>query len=216
LTRAQWGHERFKAAGDPFGRIRHLPKKSHGEMAFVQHMVASLGDGGRMAVVLPNGCFFRGGAEQLVRRDLIEEDVIEAVVQLPKDMFFGAGIPACWLVLNRAKRLSRRAQVLFIDGSELFERVETKNVLRDDDIDRIVAAYRSDDTVDGLSAFAANDEIAGHRYNLTVRRYVRGEGSNDDGALDLDEAVAAYRSARKRRQAAEETLDALLSTLEEI
>ena len=59
-----WGHERFKAAGDPFGRIRHLPTKSHGEMAFVQHMVASLADAGRMAVVLPNGCFFRGGAEQ--------------------------------------------------------------------------------------------------------------------------------------------------------
>ena len=66
-----WGHERFKAQGDPFGRIRHIPKKAHGEMAFVQHMVASLSARGRMAVVLPNGCFFRRGAEQLVRKDLI-------------------------------------------------------------------------------------------------------------------------------------------------
>lgn len=135
-----WGHERFKAAGDPFGRIRHLPKKSHGEMAFVQHMVASLAEGGRMAVVLPNGCFFRGGAEQQVRRDLVDGDLIDAVVQLPKDMFFGAWIPVCWLVLNRAKPAPRRGGVLLLDASELFERVDTKNVLRDDDIDRIVAA----------------------------------------------------------------------------
>jgi type I restriction enzyme M protein len=90
-----WGWDRLKAGGDRYGRIKHLPKKQHGEMAFVQHMVASLGDHGRLAVVLPNGCFFRGGAEQAVRRDLIDRNLVHAVVQLPKDLFFGSGIPAC-------------------------------------------------------------------------------------------------------------------------
>ncbi len=150
-----------------------------------------------------------------MRRDLVDADLIEAVVQLPSDMFFGAGIPACWLVLNRAKSSSRRGRVLLIDASELFERIDTKNVLRDDAIERIAAAYRSDDAEDGFSAFVATDEIAAHRYNLTVRRYVRGEPGSDDEALDLDEAIAAYRAARSRRQEAEASLDRMLSTLEE-
>ena len=98
-----WGHDKLKASGDPFGRIKYLPPKRHGEMAFVQHMVASLAADGRMAVVLPNGALFRARNEQLVRRDLIEADIVEAVIQLPKDMFYGAGIPACYLVINKAK-----------------------------------------------------------------------------------------------------------------
>ena len=98
-----WGHDKLKAGGDPFERIKHLPPKRHGEMAFVQHMVASLSDTGKMAVVLPNGALFRARNEQLVRRDLIEADTVEAVIQLPKDMFYGAGIPACYLVVNKDK-----------------------------------------------------------------------------------------------------------------
>lgn len=209
-----WGHERFKAAGDPFGRIRHLPKKSHGEMAFVQHMVASIAEDGRMAVVLPNGCFFRGGAEQLVRRDLVEDDIVEAVVQLPKDMFFGAAIPACWLVVNRAKSDSRRGRVLFIEASDLFKRIETKNVLRDEDIERVVSVFRSGEIVDGFSAFATRDEIAEHRYTLSPRRFVGGV-STDDDLVPFADALAAYREAQARRQRAEERLLAMVDSLDE-
>lgn len=210
-----WGHQRLKAQGDPFGRIRHLPRKSHGEMAFVQHMVSSLDEGGRMAVVLPNGCFFRGGAEELVRRDLIEDDCVEAVIQLPKDMFFGAGIPACWLLLNRGKRRARRGRVLFIDSTELFERVDTKNVLRDEDIDQIVAAFESDQAKDGFSAFVTTDVIADRRYNLTVRRYVRGEHNANGEVLELDDAITAYRESRTSREEAERRLGAILDALED-
>lgn len=136
-----WGHEKLKAGGDPFGRIVHLPPKSHGEMAFVQHMVASLTDTGRMAVVLPNGALFRGRTEEAVRRDLIEADWVEAVIQLPTDMFYGAGIPACYLVINKAKAESRSGRVLLIDASGCFTRVETKNVLQPEHIDRVEAAF---------------------------------------------------------------------------
>jgi type I restriction enzyme M protein len=114
-----WGHDWLKKAGDPFGRITHLPPKSHGEIAFVQHMVASLADTGRMAVVLPNGVFFRGGAELALRKDLVDADLVEAVIQLPKDMFFGAGIPACYLVANQAKGPSRAGRVLFVDATSV-------------------------------------------------------------------------------------------------
>src|SRR5207244_170641 len=96
-------HEPLRKAGDKFGRIAHLPGKSHPELVFVQHMVASLADNGRMAVLLPNGALFRARNEQAVRRQLVESDILEAVVQLPKGMFHGSGIPVAYLVVNKAK-----------------------------------------------------------------------------------------------------------------
>lgn len=169
-----------------------------------------------MAVVLPNGCFFRGGAEQLVRRDLVEADLIEAIIQLPKDMFFGAGIPACWLVLNRDKPTARRNRVLLIDASDMFERAERKNTLRDCDIERIVAAYRSNNTEEGFSATATRDDIAARRYNLTVRRYVRADNGDDPELPSLDEALAALRAAREALSAAEADLDSTLGQLDHL
>jgi type I restriction enzyme M protein len=209
-----WGHEKIKKAGDPFGRITHLPPKRHGEMAFVQHMVASLAEGGRMAVVLPNGALFRGRTEAAVRRDLIEADIVEAVIQLPKDMFYGAGIPACYLVINRAKPDNRRGRVLFIDGSQGFRRVDTKNVLRDEDIDRIIEAYRDDNGREQFSAWVPREEIAQRRFNLTVRRYVSASGEDEDVALSVAEALVELRSARADREAAEVELEALLLEIE--
>ena len=209
-----WGHERLKSQGDPFGRIRHLPKRSHGEMAFVQHMVASLNDHGRAAVVLPNGCFFRAGAEQLVRKDLVDGDLVEAVIQLPKDLFYGAGIPACWLVINKAKSEQRDGRVLFIDASAHYDRVDTKNVLPDSAIERIVAAFARNDAEEGFSAFATAQEVADRGYNLTVRRYVRSENSEAEDAPDLGEAVMAYREAQAQREGAQARLAQILGALE--
>lgn len=208
-----WGHERLKASGDPFGRIKHLPPKSHGEMAFVQHMVASLSPKGRMAVVLPNGVFFRGGAELAVREDLVAQDLIEAIVQLPKDLFYGAGIPACILVLNRDKLAERKGKVLFIDGSECFERRDTKNVLRDADIERIAATYIAGEPEDAFSALASTEDIAGHQFNLGPSRYVRGSAAADEEAISLAEALDALRTVRAERVVADEALDELLVQL---
>jgi type I restriction enzyme M protein len=208
-----WGYDRLKAQGDPFGRIRHLPKKAHGELAFVQHMVASLKSSGRLAVVLPNGCFFRGGAEQLVRKDLVDGDLVEAVVQLPKDLFFGAGIPASWLIVNRSKTATREGKVLFIDASELYERVDTKNVLREQDIDDIVAAFEHGAETDGFCAWGSNSDIAARDYNMVVRRYVGVGDGLDDATLSYDEALAAFNEAREQRQDAEARLLDLLGRL---
>ena len=213
FSSANWGHERFKQEGDPFGRITHVPPKSHGEMAFVQHMVASLADDGRMAVVLPNGTCFRGGPEQAVRRDLIGADLVEAVIQLPKDMFYGAGIPAVYLVVNKAKPASRSGKVLFINASDCFERRDTKNQLRQEDIDRIAAAFDDDELHDGFSSFATRDEIARNDHNLTVRRYIGPAESNGE-VLALTDAIAAYRSAKSQREEAERRLDNVLAALE--
>jgi type I restriction enzyme M protein len=207
-----WGHEKFKAGGDPFGRIHHLPPKSHGEMAFVQHMVASLADEGRMAVVLPNGALFRAGAEQAVRGALIEADLVEAVIQLPKDMFYGAGIPACYLIINKAKSSRRRERVLFVDGSEGFVRADTKNALREEDIERIVTAFRNDADEDGFSTWASKTDVKRRRFNLSVRRYVRG-GRGDEAALSFVDAIAELRAARAECRAADAAVDTLLDRM---
>jgi type I restriction enzyme M protein len=208
-----WGHEKLKSGGDPFGRINHLPPKRHGEMAFVQHMVSSLKEGGRMAVVLPNGALFRARNEQAVRSDLIEADIVEAVIQLPKDMFYGAGIPACYLVVNTAKPESRRDRVLFIDGSECFERQDTKNVMRDEDIDRIATAFGDGAEDDGFSVWVTREEIRSRRYNLSVRRYVRGAAEDEEG-LTLAEALAELRASRDECRSADSALDELLAELD--
>lgn len=210
-----WGHERFKSGGDPFGRIKHLPPKSHGEMAFLQHMVASVNDHGRLAVVLPNGVFFRGGAELAVRKDLIDADLVEAIVQLPVDLFYGAMIPACVLVLNRAKQDARIGRVLMIDNSDGFERRDTKNVLREDAIARVVSAFENGEHQDGFAGWATNEDIAAHRYNLVVRRYVQGGGEANGEVVDLDDAIAAYREARHVRVEADSRLEDVLKSLEE-
>lgn len=207
-----WGHEKLKAAGDPFHRIRHLPPKRHGEMAFVQHMVASLADEGRMAVVLPNGALFRAGNEQALRKELIEADLVEAVIQLPKDMFYGAGIPACYLVLNRAKPEPRQGRVLFIDGSDCFERADTKNVMRDEHIERIAEAFSDDEDRDGFSTWVANDAVVARRFNLTVRRYVG--GAEADAQVPLSEAIALLRAARLDAEAADARLTQVLAELD--
>lgn len=210
-----WGHERFKKSGDPYGRIKYLPPKSHGEMAFVQHMVASLDDEGMLAVVLPNGCFFRGGPELAVRKELVEADLIEAIVQLPVDLFYGAGIPACILVCNRAKAEERNGKVLMIDASEGFERRDTKNVLAQEAIQRVAAAFNAGVEESGYASWATTAEIAAHQFNLSVRRYVAGGGVDNGDVLDLEATVSAYREARAAREAAEAELDAVLSMLDE-
>jgi type I restriction enzyme M protein len=177
-------------------------------------MIASLNDHGRMAVVLPNGALFRTRTEQAVRRDLIEADIVEAVIQLPKDMFYGAGIPACYLVVNKDKPAARRGRVLFIDASDCYERQDTKNVLRDEDIERIVAAFRDDNEQPEFSAWVPHDEVRRRRYNLTVRRYIRGANGDDD-AITLAEATAELRAAREAGRAADAALDELLAGLDE-
>jgi type I restriction enzyme M protein len=210
-----WGHDKLKAGGDPFGRIQNLPPKRHGEMAFVQHMVASLNERGRMAVVLPNGALFRARNEQAVRRDLIEADIVEAVIQLPKDMFYGAGIPACYLIVNKDKPQSRRDRILFIDASDCFERQDTKNVLRDSDIDQIADAFGNDADAEGFAAWTSRDDVRARRYNLSVRRYVRDANGEDVEAITLAEAITELRASREECRVADAALDELLAELEQ-
>lgn len=137
---AKWSASQLFMSDDRFSQYGRLAPKSRADFAFVQHMVHQLADNGQMAVVLPHGVLFRGGAEEHIRKYLIKEkNYLDAVIGLPAGIFYGTSIPTTILVFKKCKENNNN--VLFIDASEYFERVQTQNILREEDINRIIATY---------------------------------------------------------------------------
>jgi type I restriction enzyme M protein len=165
----KWGAE--GAAKDPYERFwRGVPPRSRGDYAFISHMVeVSDVATGRVAVIAPHGVLFRGAAEGRIRRKLVEENLLHAVIGLPPNLFYGAGIAAAILVFRR-ERPDRK--VLFIDASREFESGTPQNRLRDADIARILEVYRARKAVDKYAYLADYEEIADNDYNLNIPRYV--------------------------------------------
>ena len=177
---AQWSASPLFMSDDRFSQYGKLAPSSKADFAFVQHMVYQLADNGTMAVVLPHGALFRGGAELQIRRYLIEEkNYLDAVIGLPANIFYGTSIPTCILVFKKCRE--NPEDVLFIDASQHFDKVKTQNILRHEDIERIVDCYRnrtetpkfsarvpihSRDAINRVSTIADND------YNLNIPRYV--------------------------------------------
>ena len=134
----EWGRE--MAEHDPYGRFRFgVPPKTKGDLAFVQHMIATTNTTGMVGVVMPHGVLFRGAAEGDIRKGILQEDLVEAVVGLPTNLFYGTGIPAAILILNRAKKPERKGKVLFIEGSREFKEGSAQNYLREGDVQKIAA-----------------------------------------------------------------------------
>jgi type I restriction enzyme M protein len=165
----KWGAE--KAETDRFNRFwRGVPPKSKGDYAFITHMIeTSLDTDGKVGVIVPHGVLFRGGKEGLIRRKLIEENLLEAVIGLPANLFYGTGIPTSILIFNKAKKTT---DVLFIDASREFSREKTQNKLRKDDIKKIVSTYKGFDAKDKYSHVATLKEIEEAEFNLNIPRYV--------------------------------------------
>ena len=174
----KWGHE--NAAHDPFNRFwRGVPPKSRGDYAFISHMVEIALEGeGKVGVIVPHGVLFRSGAEGVIRRHLIEENILEAVIGLPAQLFFGTGIPAAILIFNKGRKSWDKAEgvrdkhVLFIDASREYEDGKRQNRLRDQDIEKIVSTFREFKEVEKYSHLATLDEIEEAEFNLNIPRYV--------------------------------------------
>ena len=165
----KWGYE--FAGADPFERFeRGVPPKSKGDYAFITHMISTITeDSGRVGVVVPHGVLFRGSSEGKIRQKLIEENLLDAVVGLPANLFFGTGIPAAILVFKKNKP---DTTVVFIDASR--EYVDGKNQcnLGEQHLDKIVATYNARETVDKYAYVADFDEIKENDFNLNIPRYV--------------------------------------------
>lgn len=165
----KWGAD--TAADDRFRRFhRGIPPKSKGDYAFITHMVETANeDGGRVGVIVPHGVLFRGGAEGKIRKQFIDENILDTVVGLPSNLFFGTGIPAAILIFKKNRK---NKDVLFIDASAEYEDGKNQNRLRQQDIEKIYDTYTKRETIGKYSYVAGIDEIKENDYNLNIPRYV--------------------------------------------
>lgn len=199
-----WGRELWES--DPWGRaFAGLPTDSNADMAWVQHMVASMAEGtGRMAVVLPQGALFRSGVEGQIRQHLLKADLVEAVIGLAPNLFYGTGLAACVLVLRRQKPESRRGKVLIVDASSLFRRGRAQNFLEPEHASQIHGWVSAFQDVEDRARVVGLDEIEQEGWTLNISRYVLPPIGAD--IPPLPEAVAAFKEALERCRAAEEDL----------
>lgn len=207
----KWGQD--EAEHDKFSRYqRGVPPKTKGDYAFILHMIETLKPKtGRMGVVVPHGVLFRGASEGRIRQQLIEENLLDAVIGLPEKLFYGTGIPAAILIFRKDKQ-SRHCEarsdaaiqnsVMFIDASREFKAGKNQNLLTEDNIRKIVETYRNRSNVDKYAYLASLEEIRDNDYNLNIPRYV--DTFEEEEEIDLL-AVRAERLQLKAQLADLET-----------
>ena len=186
---AKWSANKLHLSDDRFSQYGRLAPKSKADFAFIQHMIYHLDENGQMAVVLPHGALFRGGAEGHIRQYLIEDrNYLDAVIGLPPSVFYGTSIPACILVFKKCRE--QPDDILFIDasGDDYYAKGTNQNYLRPGDIDRIVTTYRERTTIDKFSYVAPLAEVAENDYNLNIPRYV--DTFEEEEPVDLDDVAS--------------------------
>ncbi|KGM46342.1 type I restriction-modification system subunit M [Neobacillus niacini] len=207
---SNWGRD--EAESDEYGRFRFgIPPKDKGDLAFVQHMVATLNHEGKAGVVMPHGVLFRGGTEGNIRKGLLEEDLLEAVIGLPSNLFYGTGIPACILLLNRNKEESKKGKVFFINGAEDYQEGKNQNTLRGQDIEKIVSSFYKWDDVEKYCRSVSLDEITENEYNLNITRYI--DTAKEEEHIDVAQALATLREIENERDEIEEKMYSYLKEL---
>ena len=216
----------YKQVSDPYGRFVYgVPPRGYADLAFVQHMLASLKDNGRMCVVLPHGVLFRSGEEGKIRDGLLfgtdaasgghQGDLIEAIVGLPSALFYNTGIPACVLVLNKAKPAALKDKVIIIDASADYAEGKAQNSLRIEDIARISAthktAFESQTEVDHYCRVVPLTEIRGNDGNLNIARYI--DNGEVEDVVDVPATLAQLAALVDDEAAIDERLNGYLAEL---
>ena len=168
FSKKKWGYESIQS--DAYNRFhRGIPPKSKGDWAFISHMIESLLPAGIAGVVVPHGVLFRGGAEGRIRKAILKENKVHAVIGLPANLFFGTSIPAALLIFHNNKK---KKNILFIDASREFEEGKNQNRLRQEDIKKIIELYKKRKSVDKYAYLAPLKEVQDNEYNLNIPRYV--------------------------------------------
>lgn len=206
-----WGHDVW-SKGDAYGRDRYgCPPKSYGDLAFVQHMVASLRQDGVCGVVLPHGVLFRGGAEGKIREGLIRDDLIEAVIGLAPNLFYGAGIPACIVILRKQKPVARKGKTLFIHAADEFIAGKKQNLLTTEHLSNIADCLAGFEAVEQFSYVADYAEIEANNFSLNIPLYV--DLGSEENTTDIATEYAKLLDLRAERNDAEAALDMHLKEL---
>jgi type I restriction enzyme M protein len=204
----KWGEEVW--ASDPYGRnFAGMPPSKSGDYAWVQHMLLSMAPvTGRMAVVLPHGALFRMGDEGKIRRKILDMDLLEAVIGLGPNLFYGTGLAACIAVFRQRKPKARKNRILIVDASKEFKTGRAQNELLPEHIERIHSWYAGFKDVEGAARVVPLHEIAANDYNLNIPRYVEPKAAQD--SMTVEEAMEQLRKSAEAAFAAEEKLIVLL------
>jgi type I restriction enzyme M protein len=202
-----WGADGW--AGDPYGRvIGGVPPAKNGDYAWIQHMVSSMKEAtGRVGVVMPHGALFRGGKEGAIREHLVRSNLLEAVIGLPKNLFYSTSIPVCLLIFRKTKSDERKNKILFIDANKRFVPGKNQNSMSEEDIEVIDAAYKRGVDLDGDGGLEIRlvglEELEVNEFDLNIGRYLRSETAAE---ANVEESLIAYQESRERLSLAETVL----------
>jgi type I restriction enzyme M protein len=203
----EWGAENW--ANDPYGRnIAGVPPAGNGDMAWVQHMIKSMNSTGRMTVVLPHGALFRKGAEGKIREELLKQDMLEAVVGLGPNIFYGTQLAACVMVFKKHKDADKKNKVLFIDGSDQVRVGRAQNYLEPNNVNQIFDWFNAYQDVENYVKVASKADLEENDYNLNIPLYV--EKIIEDNLPSVEEALSDLKTAWDASLKAEEKFKTIL------
>lgn len=201
-----WGADKW--ATDPHKRaLGGVPPKNNGDYAWVQHMITSMKPGtGRVGVVMPHGVLFRSGAEGAIRKHLIESDLLETIIGLAPNLFYGTSIPASLMFFRATKDKKREKHILFIDASKRFNKGKAQNTLNEEDINDIFTVYESlakKEKPNIAARLVPHKEIKENNFDLNIGRYLKAAAAE---VIDVQEALAAFNQTRTNLADAEKSL----------
>ena len=199
----KWSANDSFLSDERFASYGKLAPSSKADFAFIQHMIYQLDNEGTMAVIVPHGVLFRGASEGVIRKYLLKEkNYIDGVIGLPANIFYGTSIPTCIIVIKK----NRKAEddILFIDGSNDFEKSKNQNYLRDEDVEKIVNTYRERKEIDKYSKKVFMKEIEENDYNLNIPRYV--DTFEEEEEINLDEIVSKIEKLAEEEKKIDKTI----------
>lgn len=202
-----WGYEHW--VSDRWGRNDYgVPPKTNGDYAWIEHMISSMKKNGRMAVVLPQGALFRMGTEGKIRKKIIEDDLVECIIGLAPNLFYGTPLAASIMILNKNKPVIKKGKLLVIDASKKFWKGKAQNELNENHALRIFELYQAFDDVEGECKVVDIGELEENEWNLNITRYVH--PVLEDDPMGLDEAITNFKDRVKAVWLAEENLKHVL------
>ena len=206
---ANWSSDYTFLDDSRFNRYGKLAPKSKADFAFLLHGFYHLKDSGTMAIVLPHGVLFRGAAEGVIRKKLLEDGSIDSVIGMPANLFFGTSIPTTVIILKK-NRTTR--DVLFIDASKAFTKGKNQNKLSKENIEKIVETYKKREDVDKYAHIASFDEIKENDFNLNIPRYV--DTFEEEAPVDMATIGSTIQDIRKEKAELESNLYDMISSLQ--
>ncbi len=208
----KWDNKTIDRNKDPRFKNYGVAPASRADFAFVLHGLYHLDENGTMAVVLPHGVLFRGGQEAKIRKNLLKNNLLDTVIGLPANLFYGTGIPTCILVFKGSEARGNNKDVLFIDASDDFVKAKNKNRLSEENIAKIVDTYKQREEIEKYSHIATEEEIKENDYNLNIPRYV--DTFEEEEITPLPELLEELAEVRQEIDETTEKLMTLFADLE--